>query len=204
VLECFLHSKLGLNAPHLLLFHPSLISAESLLLSLLAAAMCQQARWVCRTPCVGRIYDALPAESRTGRVRMLVPDAQGSPVRGARGVGSHHPLHAIPPAAEYHPSAAKPEQSCVQPHPRAHARLLGQRGTSQAAKDTNGGVVIHLAATGDQGFSRRLRLSFPMLRQACVRSAAVSVSVALALRWMPGVCPCRCTLLESCDPAAHA
>ncbi len=64
-----------------------------------------------RTPCVNRIYDALPPESRVGRVQLLVP-------------GDGAPHTAQPPAC-----------------------------------------AIHLAATGDQGFGRRLRLAFPLLKQ---------------------------------------
>uniref|UniRef100_A0A383VY68 Uncharacterized protein n=1 Tax=Tetradesmus obliquus TaxID=3088 RepID=A0A383VY68_TETOB len=76
-----------------------------------------------RTPCVNRIYDALPAESRRGRVQLLMP---------AAGLG------------------ATQLQRGIQP-------LFSGRHTPAA--------VLHLAATGDHGFSRRLRLAAPLLQQ---------------------------------------
>lgn len=57
-----------------------------------------------RTPCVERVYNALPPESRQGRVQLLVPNGHSA-------------------------------------------------------------GVVHLAATGDQGFGRRLRLGWPMMQQ---------------------------------------
>ncbi|KAF8057852.1 GAMMACAL1 [Scenedesmus sp. PABB004] len=75
-----------------------------------------------RTPCVNRIYDALPEESRVGRVQLLVP-APGAPRGGA--------ARAAPLFEQPHTSAA----------------------------------VLHLAATGDHGFARRLRLGGPLLQQ---------------------------------------
>lgn len=74
-----------------------------------------------RTPCVRRIYDALPVASRTARVQLLLP---------AAGLGAAP--HAGPPLFS-------------QPHTAA--------------------AVLHLAATGDHGFSRRLRLGGPLLAQ---------------------------------------
>lgn len=62
-----------------------------------------------RTPCVSRVWDNLPPESRTGRVRMLVPQS-------------------LPP------------------------------GQAPAG-------FVHLAATGDQGFERRLNLGLPLIKQ---------------------------------------
>lgn len=81
-----------------------------------------------RTPCVDRVYDALPPESRIGRVRLLVPARNTS----ATGGGSSAPGH--------------PDMPSI---------------TSPAA-------VIHLAATGDQGFGRRLHLAFPLLKHVGV------------------------------------
>lgn len=93
----------------------------------------QQGRWegvpyklyegTYRTPCVNRIFDALPPESRTGRVQLLMP---------AAGLG------------------ATQLQAGSQP-------LFSRRHTPAA--------VLHLAATGDHGFSRRLRLGAPLLQQ---------------------------------------
>jgi hypothetical protein len=72
---------------------------------------------------VNRIYDALPLESRTGRVQLLMP---------AAGLG------------------ATQLQADSEP-------LFSKRHTPAA--------VLHLAATGDHGFSRRLRLGAPLLQQ---------------------------------------
>eukprot|EP00877_Chromochloris_zofingiensis_P006524 jgi/Chrzof1/2124/Cz11g03140.t1 len=77
------------------------------------------------TPCVERVWDTLPAESRTGRVQLLVPSSS-----------SAQPSSSL--------SAAAAGSSCM------------------AAPGLSG--VIHLAATGDQGFERRLRLGWPMMR----------------------------------------
>lgn len=57
-----------------------------------------------RTPCVERVYNALPPESRQGRVQLVLPDGYSA-------------------------------------------------------------GVVHLAATGDQGWGRRLRLGWPMMQQ---------------------------------------
>lgn len=59
-----------------------------------------------RTPCFGRLYDALPEESRVARVRLLLPKQASS-------------------------------------------------------QDTD--CVLHLAGTGDHGFSRRTHLAFPLI-----------------------------------------
>ncbi|GAX77241.1 hypothetical protein CEUSTIGMA_g4688.t1 [Chlamydomonas eustigma] len=65
-----------------------------------------------RTPCLGRVYDALPPESRMGRIQMLVPEPN----------------------------------------------------TSTSPSDLAPSCVLILAATGDQGFNRRLNLGSPLLK----------------------------------------
>jgi hypothetical protein len=80
---------------------------------------------------VNRIYDALPLESRTGRVQMLMP---------AAGLG------------------ATQLQAGSEP-------LFSKRHTPAA--------VLHLAATGDHGFSRRLRLGAPLLQQVRTQTPRV-------------------------------
>jgi len=73
-----------------------------------------------KTPCTARMYDALPPESRMGRVQLMVPD-----VRSGSKTGN-----------------------------------ISSNGAGSAL-----GCALHLAATGDQGFSRRLRLARPLLQQ---------------------------------------
>jgi hypothetical protein len=79
---------------------------------------------------VNRIYDALPMESRTGRVQLLMP---------AAGLGATQLQAGSEPLFSKHHTPA---------------------------------AVLHLAATGDHGFSRRLRLGAPLLQQ--VRMCAFS------------------------------
>jgi hypothetical protein len=74
-----------------------------------------------RTPCVERVYNALPPESRQGRVQLLVPDGHSA-------------------------------------------------------------GVLHLAATGDHGWSRRLRLGKPMLQQASAAAEPAAGPTAWARR----------------------
>ncbi|KAL4421274.1 hypothetical protein ABPG75_010565 [Micractinium tetrahymenae] len=69
-----------------------------------------------RTPCQGRVYDALPAESRTAHAMLILPDrpAEGSP------------------------------------------------------------CVVHLAATGDHGYTRRTHLGLPLVQQGIATLALES------------------------------
>eukprot|EP00882_Tetradesmus_deserticola_P008693 GHRQ01009166.1.p1 GENE.GHRQ01009166.1~~GHRQ01009166.1.p1 ORF type:complete len:197 (+),score=70.66 GHRQ01009166.1:387-977(+) len=92
-----------------------------------------------RTPCVARIYDALPPESRTGRVQLLMPAAGWGATQLQAG----------------------------------SAPLFSSRHTPAA--------VLHLAATGDHGFSRRLRLGAPLLQQVGGGAAAVAYDGSLML-----------------------
>lgn len=73
-----------------------------------------------RTPCSPRVYNFLPEECRTARVRLLVASAPFAPTPAP----GHEPL--------------------VLPGPSG---------------------VVHLAATGDHGFDRRLRLGQPIAKQ---------------------------------------
>lgn len=68
-----------------------------------------------RTPCIERIWNTLPPESRKGRVQLLAP---------------------------------------VPIHPHGSSGSWGEPGG-----------VLHLAATGDQGFDRRRRLGMPMVQK---------------------------------------
>lgn len=45
-------------------------------------------------------------------------------------------------------------------------------------------VALHLAATGDQGFGRRLRLAFPLLKQVGPAALQLHGSVVLGLCWL--------------------
>jgi hypothetical protein len=51
-------------------------SAKCLRSSLLCAGRLASVRWLCRTPCFGKVYDALPQESRTARVQLLIPNCE--------------------------------------------------------------------------------------------------------------------------------
>ena len=73
------------------------------------------------TPCSSKIYDALPIESRTAHVQLLVP------------------THLPPPSST--------------------TRTLDSQPPSSPS------CVILLAATGDQGFKRRMALGTPLLKQ---------------------------------------
>eukprot|EP00197_Chlamydomonas_leiostraca_P007037 CAMPEP_0202860166 /NCGR_PEP_ID=MMETSP1391-20130828/1990_1 /ASSEMBLY_ACC=CAM_ASM_000867 /TAXON_ID=1034604 /ORGANISM="Chlamydomonas leiostraca, Strain SAG 11-49" /LENGTH=577 /DNA_ID=CAMNT_0049539305 /DNA_START=86 /DNA_END=1816 /DNA_ORIENTATION=- len=98
-----------------------------------------------KTPCVRRVYDALPPESRTGRVQFLVPTgpAVARRPRTLAGAGS---------GGGGGDGAAGSSSSGS-----------GGRAVQGAARPPS--AAIHLAATGDQGFGRRLRLSFPLIHQ---------------------------------------
>ena len=84
-----------------------------------------------RTPCIERVYNALPPESRQGRVQLLVPDGH-----------------------------------------------------------TAG--VVHLAATGDHGWKRRLRLGWPLMRQVRQRAGSLKGSVSGGACKHSGACPVIC------------
>ncbi len=84
---------------------------------------------------MSRVYDALPEESRTARVQLLVPSSSSSSSASSSAAGG-----------------------AQQGAGMRAGRLAGCR------RPPSG--VVHLAGTGDQGFSRRLRLSFPLIKQA--------------------------------------
>ncbi|KAJ9529309.1 hypothetical protein QJQ45_007990 [Haematococcus lacustris] len=96
-----------------------------------------------KTPCTGRVYDALPPESRTARVQWLLP-ANAAP---GTSFGSSFRLN--------------------NPDPRpAHATKHRMPDAASAAGRTPGlAAAVHLAGTGDQTFGRRLRLGLPLLNQ---------------------------------------
>ena len=77
-----------------------------------------------RTPCYGRVYDALPQESRVAQALWIRPD-------GPMTVGA------------------------------AAAAAGGGGGAEQAC-------VVHMAATGDHGFTRRMHIGLPLVEQVCV------------------------------------
>ncbi len=101
-----------------------------------------------------RIYNALPPESRTGRVQLLLPAN----------------LQAFDPTALS--SAPPPPPPPLLPPAPGPPGLHGGGGGEVDAWGAGGvrGVpqgpacALHLAATGDQTFGRRLRLGFPLLK----------------------------------------
>lgn len=114
-----------------------------------------------RTPCIPRIFDALPPESRSGRVQLLIP-AGGLSASSAASTAGVAPLF-----DDQHTSAA----------------------------------VVHLAATGDHSFSRRIRLAAPLLKQVMTAtgpsrcSMLINVSLsesllasAMAYLWLVSCC----------------
>ncbi|GLC41459.1 hypothetical protein PLESTM_001198100 [Pleodorina starrii] len=112
-----------------------------------------------RTPCLQRVFDALPPESRTGRVQLLMPahlqpfQPRSETPSSSRAVSDDEATAVAAAAAEpSSASAAAPAGSGPGPHQR-------QRGVVDAPA-----CVVHLAATGDQTFGRRLRLGFPLLK----------------------------------------
>ncbi|KXZ50280.1 hypothetical protein GPECTOR_17g919 [Gonium pectorale] len=104
-----------------------------------------------RTPCLQRVYDALPPESRTGRVQLLMPSS----------LRDFEPLQQRDDAAK-------------------SGSLRGQGASAQGGVD-GPGAVVHLAATGDQTFGRRLRLGAPLLKDR--GSKLLRVSDLLTLGW---------------------
>jgi hypothetical protein len=178
----------------------------------------------------GRVYDALPPESRTGRVQLLLPAgrvfpyvakpaagpsvAQGGERDDAGGVlwnggGAHAAIAAAlravtsrqhrgansnsqggkggeAPSRDYSSSHQSGQQHHHTHHHNNHQQVTGPPSSHSsvithqpqhptATLDTSLlhqpnqqdrqalGAAIHLAATGDQGFGRRLRLAFPLL-----------------------------------------
>ncbi len=116
---------------------------------------------------MNRVYDALPPESRTGRVQLLVPDLS-MPASPRRRLASL-PLIGAAVTGLTGDSSSKEGggggggdssgHSVAAMSPRDVQRMLQAKGPPA--------VALHLAATGDQGFGRRLRLSFPILQQVC-------------------------------------
>ena len=117
---------------------------------------CMSSLCACRTPCLARIYDALPLESRTGRVQLLVPQ-QLQPFASDPLLGSGR-SSSMDAAAELDAAAAIAV---------AGRQGMGSgKGHSAATAGRSAGgpaCVVHLAATGDHTFSRRLKLGFPLL-----------------------------------------
>ncbi|KAG2499676.1 hypothetical protein HYH03_002611 [Edaphochlamys debaryana] len=121
-----------------------------------------------RTPCLQRVFDALPPESRTGRVQLLMP-AHLQPFRAP-------PVDEAPPLSPA--SAALVQQRDEQRAQEQHDRDRGPHGAfsepqrsglvsavGAAGSGPEGpACAIHLAATGDQTFGRRVRLGFPLLK----------------------------------------
>lgn len=99
-----------------------------------------------RTPSPEHVFNALPPESRTGRVQLLVPAR-------LREFSPLHPQqqHAGASAGAGAPAGTGQPQQQQQQHP------------VPAFAASAPACVVHLAATGDQTFSRRLRLGFPLL-----------------------------------------
>ncbi|GLI69895.1 hypothetical protein VaNZ11_014551 [Volvox africanus] len=116
-----------------------------------------------RTPCLQRVFDALPPESRTGRVQLLMPahlkPFNPSPAAQSSIATKHNPMHNFT-AAEFSGAAAAGSADSV-----AGAHSLYPSHAAARAKSADApACVVHLAATGDQTFGRRLRLGFPLLK----------------------------------------
>jgi hypothetical protein len=111
----------------------------------------------CSTPCVRRIYDALPPESRTGRVQLLLPDGppNSSSSSSSGIITSRLPLGG---GSRQRFSLSSSSSSSSSSRRLDDSALFGDGGCVDAA-------VLHLAATGDQGFGRRLKLGGPLLAQ---------------------------------------
>ncbi|KAG2425973.1 hypothetical protein HXX76_013344 [Chlamydomonas incerta] len=147
-----------------------------------------------RTPCLQRVYDALPPESRTGRVQLLIPAKMRPfhpllqpgqdpllqpPPAGGSGGGSwqqHHHLQQQQQSQQQHSfmpydqwrgdsagAAAVADALHWQRGPGTAAAAAAAAAAAKSAADAPA-CVIHLAATGDQTFGRRLRLGFPLLK----------------------------------------
>lgn len=138
----------------------------------LSACLCGHlAHHACRTPCVRRIYDALPLESRTGRVQLLLPD--GPPSSSTSSSGSNSGSSSGGGVITSH----LPPGGISSSRRRRHTMFTtssssGSRLGDDSALFGDGGclnaAVLHLAATGDQGFGRRLKLGGPLLAQVRV------------------------------------
>ncbi|GFR48319.1 hypothetical protein Agub_g10201 [Astrephomene gubernaculifera] len=132
-----------------------------------------------RTPCLQRVFDALPPESRTGRVQLLVP-AHIRPFRSETSISGLEEGAALPyfpstPQQIHHhqqqsrlrwpglgsADATAQEQQLLQQH--LYAGTAAAAATASAVAE-GPACVVHLAATGDQTFGRRLRLGFPLLK----------------------------------------
>lgn len=122
----------------------------------------------CRTPCLHRVYDALPPESRTAYVQLMVPEPRFNAGNGAQQAAT------LPSTLSTLSSLRTPllasssqlqQQRWKEEEEEAAMALLGKGGPSCA---------LFLAATGDQGYARRMKLGLPLLKQV----------------WLVGKCGC--------------
>jgi hypothetical protein len=141
-----------------------------------------------RTPCLQRVYDALPLESRTGRVQLLMPATlkpflpdEAPPHNGDLGTSapaSGPRLGSLAAAAAERGSdglAAAAAEGAASSHATSHCQPpMGSAAASRPAPLDAPACVIHLAATGDQTFGRRLRLGFPLLQDVSRRRPGVA------------------------------
>ena len=149
----------------------------------------------CRTPCLQRVYDALPPESRTGRVQLLIPakmrpfhpllqpgqdpllqpppaGSSGSTNSSGTGGDWQHAQHlqqqqpSFMPYGEWKGDSAGAAAAADAFHRQGGAGTAAAAAAVAAARSTADApaCVVHLAATGDQTFGRRLRLGFPLLK----------------------------------------
>jgi len=127
---------------------------------------------------VRRIYDALPLESRTGRVQLLLPDGPPNSSSSSRGVitsrlpaggnSSSQQQYSILRSTSSSTAAAGYASSDSSSVINSSSSSSSRRGDDSALFGDGGCVsaaVLHLAATGDQGFGRRLKLGGPLLAQ---------------------------------------
>ena len=112
-----------------------------------------------RTPCLHRVYDALPPESRTAYVQLMVPEPRFNAGNGAQQAATLpstlSTLSSLRPPSLASSSQLQQQRWKAEEEESAMA-LLGEGGPSCA---------LFLAATGDQGYARRMKLGLPLLKQ---------------------------------------
>lgn len=117
-----------------------------------------------------RIYNALPPESRTGRVQLLLP-ANLQPFDPTALLPAGGPGAPPPPPSVLVPAHGPPGIHGGGAH-EAEAWSGGDRGVPQGPA-----CALHLAATGDQTFGRRLRLGFPLLKDVSAAHACMTMVI---------------------------
>lgn len=107
-----------------------------------------------------RVYDALPPESRTAYVQLMVPEPRFNAGNGAQQVATLpstlSTLSSLRTPLLASSSQLQQQQRWKEEEEEAAMALLGKGGPSCA---------LFLAATGDQGYARRMKLGLPLLKQ---------------------------------------